>query len=68
MQDEKGQAIERLLFGMLLIALAAAGFLYQRYRAEMPGWQLVGLVLAGICACYVAYRVVLTLLLRRLKR
>ena len=66
-KHRKARAVERVLFAMLLAALGAAGFFYERFRTEVPGWQLVGLIIAGMCASYGAYRLALNFALRKLE-
>ena len=63
----KGRTVERVLFTILVAALGAGGFLYERFRTELPGWQLVGLISVGLCACYIAYRFALNIALRKLE-
>jgi hypothetical protein len=62
----KARAVERLLFALLLVALASAGYCYERFRGEVPSWKLVGLIVAGICAAYAAYRFALHYALEKL--
>jgi hypothetical protein len=62
----KFRALERVLFAMLLASFGAAGFFYQRFRTEVPDWQLVSLIVAGMGASYGVYRLALTFVLRKL--
>lgn len=52
---------------MLVAALGAGGFFYERFRTDVPGWQLIGLIIAGMCASYGAYRLALNFALRKLE-
>ena len=61
----KARTVERVLFIILLAALGAGGFFYERFRTEEPGWQLVGLIVVGMCASYAAYRFALHVAIRK---
>ncbi|MBA2919176.1 hypothetical protein GON01_14850 [Sphingomonas sp. MAH-20] len=67
-KQRKARAAERILFTMLVAALGVAGFAYERLRPEVPPWQLVGLICAGLFITYAAYRLALNIVLRNLKR
>jgi hypothetical protein len=66
-KQRKARAAERILFTMLLAALAVAGFAYERLWTEVPPWQLGGLICAGIFVTCAAYRLALNFLLRNLE-
>jgi len=66
-KHRKARLVEHVLFVMLLAALGAAGFFYERFQTEVPGWQLVGMIIAGMCASYGTYRLTLNFALRKLK-
>jgi hypothetical protein len=51
---------------MLVAALGVTGFAYERLRTEVPPWQLVGMICAGIFITYAAYRLALNFVLRNL--
>ena len=58
------ELLERLIFGLLLIGMAGAGFIYEYYGEEIQGIVLVPLVAIYLLACYAVYR----FLLRRIER
>ncbi len=62
----KAQAAERVLFTLLVALLGGAGFLYERFRHEVPEWRLVGWLSAYMCASYVMYRIALKVMRRKL--
>lgn len=53
------QAVERVLFGLLIAALGVGGFIYRLWRSQMPGWQLPAMIVVGYCAAYLGYRLAL---------
>jgi hypothetical protein len=66
-KQRKARAAERILFAILPAALSAAGFVYERFRIEVPHWQLIGLICAGMIAIYWAYWLALKLVRRNLE-
>lgn len=62
----KARTVERVLFTILLVALAGGGFLYGWFRSEVSDWLLVALIVLGMCVCYLAYRFALNFALRKL--
>ncbi len=62
----KAKAIERMMFVVLLTALSAGGFYYERLRGDLPSWQLVGLICAGYIVAFGVYRLTLNLVLKKL--
>lgn len=62
----KAQMAERTIFGLLVILLVGAGFLYGWFEEKIPGWELVGWLTAYMCACSLAYLIALRFVLRKL--
>jgi len=56
LNTQRARTAERVLFAVLLIGLALEGFAYERFRDELPTWQLVGAICMGMLALYGAYR------------
>lgn len=65
-RHSRARTVERVLFLLLISALAASGFFYERFRAEMPAWQLAAMICVGMSVSYGAYRVALYVVVRRL--
>jgi hypothetical protein len=61
---KKIRAIERLLFVVLLIGLAGAGFMYETYKEAVRAVILVPLLIAYMLICYTIYRGMLRLAVR----
>ncbi len=57
---------ERVLFGVLLVLLAGAGFLYGFLKGNVPAWPLAGWLIAYMCASYLLYRIALKFVCRKL--
>ncbi len=61
---QRANAIERVLFVLLLFALGGAGFLYEIYNDEIRGVILVPMIVAYILVSYLAYKALLKFALR----
>jgi uncharacterized membrane protein len=55
-----------MMFVALLIALGVGAGCYERFRDDLPRWQLVGLIVAGYIVAFGCYRIGLSLALRKL--
>jgi drug/metabolite transporter (DMT)-like permease len=66
-KHRKAKVAEQALFAMLLAAIGAAAFFHERFRTEVPDWQLFGLTIAGMCASFIAYRLALNFVVRKLE-
>lgn len=62
----KAKAIERILFSMLLVALATGGYCYGRFGTEVPKWRLVCLIVAGYVVAGAVHRFALKFALKKL--
>lgn len=66
-KHRKAKAIERMMFVVLLCVFGSGGFFYERFRADLPGWQLVGLIIASYVVAFGLYRLALSAALRKLR-
>ena len=66
-KHRKAKTIERMLFVVLLCVIGAGGFVYERFRADLPGWQLIGLIVASYVIAFGIYRLALSAALRKLR-
>jgi hypothetical protein len=62
----KLKVIEQGLYAALLIVIGLGGYFYERFRGDLPNWQLVGLIIAGYIAAFGLYRIALSLAAKKL--
>lgn len=55
-----------MMFIGLLCVIGAGGFCYERFRNDLPGWQLVGLIVGSYVVAFGVYRLALGAALRKL--
>ncbi len=61
---QKIRLCERLLFGVLLVAIGMAGYFYETFKEAVNAYLLLPLIIGYLLGCYIGYRGLLWFVVR----